>query len=171
MTISFYQDIEDVMAFQQNALATNKQVQKSLKLLRYALPVLIIIVDLMLANHNATDGFALPIPGAIIAVIWLVFMPRWYNRSIMSKTKAMMLDPMNDSFFGFREMTFDENGFSVSGSHSSSRLDWVAVKKLTETPTHYFIYISTLTSFTIPKSKITQEEVAELDRLLKTYTA
>jgi hypothetical protein len=78
-------------------------------------------------------------------------------------------DPMNTNVFGFCEMILDDESVKVNQTELSSSLKWSAIKRLDETPEYFFLYVTANSAYSIPKEKISAEEVKELDELFKKH--
>lgn len=169
MTVSFYQDIDDVMAFQEHAVLRTPGVRKMVMRSRILLLVLIVMLDLVMGNAS-TGSFGLPVVGLVLGLLAFVLYPKLYNRMVLARLRNVMLDPLNDSYFGLREMTLSEEGLAVNGDHSNSFVEWEGIKKVERTHTHIFVYISAQQAHTIPANKVSAEEFVAIAAYLETHT-
>lgn len=170
MTIGFDQDLADAMAFQRHFAETNKHIRKSVKVLQYAFPAILMGFALAITpwNVDALNLIVSLLPAALIAVLWLVFVPKWYMRSLMRKTRRIMQDPGNAKLYGRREMTLDEEGIRVKTADVDETIKWSAIVQWDETPDYYFLYLSTSNAYGIPKRKLARSDVEALRSLFNT---
>lgn len=168
MTIRFEVNMDDIMAFQRHVYDTapvNIRIRKN----RWGVPILLSGLALLIYVANERVLSASVVVAIAFAIFWGVFMPGLLRRSALKRSERIYSQPENSSFFGFNEMTFDEDGIKDVESDRTGIYGWDAVLKADETKERIFIFVSGLTAFIIPKPKLTNEELCELRSLLTKY--
>jgi hypothetical protein len=82
-------------------------------------------------------------------------------------TKKIMSGSDNSSMYGNRTMIFTEDGIEVKTAESNSSLKWSMVKRLGETSDYFFLYISAVSAYIVPKKKIATTEIENLKILFE----
>jgi len=156
-------DMADVMAFNKHHILESKAHKKVniILLFIFAVPF---ITSLILDSDST--GALFPVLFLIFGIIY-VFKIRL--QSLLRRAKKELSKPENANMFGVHEMEFNDAEIKINDSESSVILKWNAIKRLDETPEYFFLYISSINAYCIPKKKISTNETEELNVIFKKY--
>jgi len=163
MRVVFDVDMADVIAFNKHYILESKAVKKSnvILLLICAVPFIISLIF-----GSGYSGFVFPILFLIFGIIY-VFKLR--SQILLRRAEKELSKPENINAFGTFEMEFNDEEIKINESELNTILKWNAIKRLDETPEYFFLYISSLNAYSIPKKKISANETEELNVIFKKY--
>lgn len=175
MTIRFDMEMEDLLAFQRNFYGSNKHLRKQGMTLRsvfflggaiFFWPAIKIISAGYPAWHIA------PLTLILCGLLWctLAFLsPKWLIDFNVRNARRQYLKPESESSFGATEMEFGEDGFTVDRKGIRGRMSWASVLKIAETKDYFFLYVTDVAANTIPKRKLTEQEVGKLNEMFNKH--
>lgn len=170
MTICFEPNIDDVIAFHRDyysACPVLARRARGIRLTYFAVVAVWILMLVMLYNNGVVNSTTIVL--GVCSVIWLllgIFTKRRLISASLKQVRQMYGQHGTSSYFTPVEMTFDESGISTLKTSVKSHTAWEGVVRWSETDGYFFIYHTPLEAFTVPKSKLSADEITELEYLL-----
>ncbi len=172
MIIRFSPNIDDIMAFHKDYYSSSRQLRKQVTTLR----ILYLIIAVFLAWYAIeaiSDGgswtnpaFMAMVALSLLSLLFGIFIDRRLMAINLRRARKSYVLPGNSIYFEPVEMEFGDNGISIRREAGESTSCWNAVIKVSETPCHYFVYVSEISANIIPKRILTKDEDSELKRIL-----
>ena len=168
MTVRFTTTEEEVLAFHRHHYETDPVHVRSRKKVVWVYPMFYVAIGILL---SARDFQWTPIViFSVIALLWILFLPRYLMNRSLRYAKKRMADPNNRAmYFAEREMTFTEDSIHAVTAEADDKLLWSGIVRVDETADAYYLYTSALTAFLLPKRVLTTREEEELRRLFVMY--
>jgi hypothetical protein len=142
---------EDYAAYASDNYSPARNRAKGAKTLRYVFPVVILVSQLAYAiarrRWTTLDTF-----WVVVAAAWFFFFPKWFARSMSSRLRDNAESESSKGSLGFRELILDESGVTERTEFGQVQRHWHGLERLSETPSHLFIYYGKHAAFIVPKS-------------------
>lgn len=166
MKISFELTMEDWMAFQENYFSQSKYVKRTKILITAMGSTLFIIVALWEFFEVNRNYYMIGIY-LIFSLVWLVFLPKSFDKSYLKEAKKMLEEGDNSALLGIHHIELTNEYFLVKEPGTEYKTHWSTIKKVLENEKYIFIYITSASACIIPKFKIenNKEKVAEFIKI------
>ena len=170
MIINFNIDMDDMMSFQKRYIQTSMAIRKVKRMLTFVFPLFILVFSFIaFYNRHSRIDIAFVAIVAVVCALWVIFIPKFFEKSSLRKAKKILSKPENAIMFGKFEMMFNDDNFEVKTPSSSSNLQWNSIRNIDETSSYFYLYLSEASAYIIPKQKISNDEADELRILFKTH--
>lgn len=167
--LNFEFEIDDWIAFQEDFLSNSKTFQKSIKGSQLSFVILFVGVILIDTIFNGFQGWSMTIVYLMLSGLWFFYAPRILFGVAMKQTKAMIEEGKNKNILCMHYFLINEDGVFFESEFHKEDLLWKGVERVNETEKYYFIYVTGLSAFAIPKEKISEENIKIIDTLVENY--
>lgn len=103
--------------------------------------------------------------GVLIAALWMVFIPKYYARSLRRNATKMVDEGRGNDFLGPQQLTLGEERMEWVSNTTSSYAAYSAIERIGAGYGCYFIYIGAIKAFIVPFSAF--EDKAQEKRFLE----
>jgi hypothetical protein len=169
MQIEFDFDMNDWMALQTNRINTLKQMKALHMIMVLMMPAAscVMIIYEILTHEFSLTGL---IVYAIISLLWVLFVPKWYKKRVLARVRKQIEDGDNSGILGKQTLIFTDDGITQITNEAKYETKWSGIKKLVEIKDYYFLYNTAVSAIIIPKQKIAAQ-LTEVDRIIKSKIA
>lgn len=153
---------EDLVESQRFHIAGSPAVRR-----RQRLGMIIVSAVIMLACLiSAGDAAGKPsrpsmlILGIVLSAVMCLWLRFSHQRNSRNLVRAMLKEGSTDGMFGPQEIEIDDSGISKRSDVRGSFAAWSVVRRLDETDTHVFVYVSSIEAHVIPKNRVTSGDLS-----------
>lgn len=106
----------------------------------------------------------------ILAIItWFYFLPKLFRLHMNRRVRKFIKD-YNDPLIGRHTMSFNHKSISDSCDVAQESIKWNAIEKIEETEKHFFLMLSEIRAYIIPKKVFSDEnQLEEFKETIKKY--
>ena len=139
----------DLVAFNHYHAASSDTLKSAYRRNRYVSTLTLVLLAVLC--WRAWDALPLALSFGLFGFIWFFFSPRYVRRERGKQVKRMYAEGRNEGTIGRQKLRVAPSGLTNSSEQGESQINWSAVERIAETPSHIFIYISAVTAFVIPR--------------------
>ncbi|MBO6516600.1 MAG: YcxB family protein [Bacteroidia bacterium] len=150
LTVTFYFDHDDWLAYQHYYADNSKAVRRSRTYFRWILPFTLFGLTAVLFRNEPIIAAVLVATGVILFVTY----PKRIRKDYEKRLRKRLKKDDSESLFGHREMIMHEDYFIVKTEISEVKTQWSGIKRMEENEDYIFLFESSLTAHIIPKHKI-----------------
>ncbi|MCW3052033.1 MAG: hypothetical protein JWN14_1203 [Chthonomonadales bacterium] len=156
MRIRYESKLEDYVAFNDYHYSHSPTMKGYLFWYRYLGACAILFLPyLMLRALGSTASLLLIFPVSLIGTAFFVAIaPRILKRRLKHNARKFLSEGKNDSFVGEKELEITEAGLIARSEYTETKLAWGAFERIASTPTHTFLYLSSVQAYVIPHNNI-----------------
>ncbi|WP_254842698.1 YcxB family protein [Bacillus sp. MRMR6] len=154
MEIKYNLSEEDYLKFNLFHVKNSETAKKSLKMQRYATPIIYIIIAYVFANLADIPFLYTFLPFAFIGGLWSIFYPKYFYNHIKRQTKKMIAEGKNDGLLGRHTMNLSEEGIVDTTANGETKVNWSGIIKYKEDDATLYLYNSSVSAYIIPKRDI-----------------
>ncbi len=168
MKLKFDFDMNDWMQFQKLYLVESKQYRWTKFLVMIIIPlffVILIVIDILSGTFRVPMYLIL----AAAAVAWVVFYPKRMLKTTLKRIRKMLEKGDNTSLLGKHSFEFTNDNILYHDPSGEAVTSWSKVVRFVDTGNYYFLFITSISAYIIPKHKLnfTEDKLKQLDVLLK----
>lgn len=159
MEIQYELTEEDYIHFNLSHIHRSKTGKRMLLLQRFIGPFLILgsgaflIVVLHENSWWELSGYG------VIALLWFLYYPKYFNRHIRKQTKRMIKERGNEGMIGPHTMELDKDGLCDRNEFGETRVSWSGIKEVVEEDEYVYLYNASVSAYILPKRGQDMEEV------------
>ncbi len=157
MKIEYELSKQDYIDFNIYHANNSEVVKKSLLVQRYVTPVIFLILPFLLGRVTEIPLWYWFTVFLVTAVLWVAFYPRYFMAVTMKRVSRMVDEGKNKDLLGKQSIIVDEEGFIRKSQNGENRMNWSGVEKIVSAEKHFFIYVSSISAYVIPKSPFENE--------------
>ncbi len=152
MKVEYSLTEQDYIKYNIDHMHNSETGKKALRTSRFFQPMLFLLAPFLLNGffHMKLSYWMLSF--VVIFIAWVIFYPKFLQRSITRKVEMKMRTGSGASLLGNRVLELQKNEIVEKSSSGEFRKGWDAVQKIIETDRHIYIYISASAAFIIPLS-------------------
>ncbi|MED5051508.1 YcxB family protein [Anoxybacillus rupiensis] len=154
MEIRYRLTEEDYVQFNLFHIKHSKAARRTLTIQRVIPPVLFLLVAWVFAEIGHASFLGLLITFSIVAVLWVIFYPSYFDRAIIRSAKRMMKDGNNEGLLGEHHLVMTEEGIVDSTSYGETKVSWGGIKAFKEDRHSFYLYNSAVSAYIIPKREL-----------------
>lgn len=148
---------QDYIDFNIDHMKNSNILKRSLLMQQYGIAVLYLVMPFIFANVTDIPLWYWLTSFVIAAVLWIIFYPKYFMSASAKRISKMIDAGKNKDMFGKHSLTISEEGINEASENGESKINWSGVEKIIETEGHFFIYISSVMAYIIPKSAFKDE--------------
>lgn len=156
MNFTYHLSEESYVQFNMHHIENSKTVQTSLNLQRFGIPFLYMIVAFILSYVSELSLAYLLTVFSILGVIWIIFYPRYFYRSVKKRTVKFIREGNNEGILGKHEMTLTEEGILDVAENRQTSCSWEGIQRVTEDDYNLYIYNTSMSAYILPKRELSQ---------------
>ena len=164
MEIHYHLTEDDYLNFNLFHVKNSKTAIRSLNIQRYLLPIIFIIAAYLASKYGNMPFLTAFIIYFIVAVLWIIFYPRYFYRHIGRMTRRMMKEGKNDGMLGDHVMKLTEEGIVDSSANGETKVNWAGIIEMKEDDDNIYLYNSGVSAYILPKRELV--DVAEVRSFL-----
>ncbi|MGG3471093.1 YcxB family protein [Neobacillus pocheonensis] len=164
MEIQYHLTEEDYLHFNLFHVKNSKTAMRALNIQRFLLPVVFIIAAYLFSKFGDLSVMEAFIVYAIVAILWIMFYPRYFYRHITKMSKRMMKEGRNEGLLGDHVMKLTDEGIVDSTSNGETKVNWSGIFEMKEDDDNIYLYNSGVSAYILPKREL--KDVAEVRRFL-----
>jgi len=167
MIVRFAPTRDEMLAFQRHFIKTDPASVRARKKIVWGAAIIYIGVGLLIAYGNSIlfQQITAIVLFTVIAVLWLIFSPRYILSASMKRVEQRLSEKENAMFFAEREITFSQESIRTITEDGEETFRWKAMIKLVETKDSYYLYNSAITALILPIRVFTEKQDEELRTL------
>ena len=145
--------LDDLIAFNHYHVNSSQTFKSSYRKSLFGVPVylfVIICVILYIVGCNLT-GLATGAPIVILAVLWFLLYPKYYNHAVIKSYRKMLSENCNNGMLGKQKVLFQSNKLVEITEKSKTEYDGKFLNKIVETDAYLYLYLTSITAIIIPK--------------------
>jgi len=171
LTVRYHLKPDDIGAFGFSACLRSGQVRKGQTFMASLYVLGFFILGALVASTQSTflryvvSIVAFTLFGVLFATVTWQNYPRALRRNMMKVENP----DVGRSMFGDFSLTVASDAFEVDHELTFSRTKWAAVRELVETPDHFFLMLSPVRGYVVPKAALSGATPQELADLLRQH--
>ncbi|AXI10808.1 hypothetical protein CUC15_18475 [Oceanobacillus zhaokaii] len=168
MEINYNLTEEDYLNFNLFHMKNSKSVMNSLKMQRFLTPIFFILISYLFSQLGDTPFLFAFIPFLIISIIWIVFYPRFFYKTVIRNVKKMIREGRNGGLIGKHRMIITEDGITETTSTDETKVNWSGIQAFKEDNDYFYLYNSSVSAYILPKRELKNAD--EVKDYLKKYS-
>lgn len=157
MEIRYNLDEEDYLAFNSFHVRSSKMIIKALRVQQFLGPVIFFLVPVVFAGLGDESFPALMFIFLLASVLWVWLYPKFFWRSVMSRTKKALKEGKNEGVYGPHSMWLTEEGVREVNTKGESSVIWSGIEQLKEDKANFYLYTSAFGAYILPKNQLADE--------------
>ncbi|ARF17020.1 YcxB family protein [Sporosarcina ureae] len=145
---------QDVVAFNLYHVKNSKVGKNSLQWQRYISPLIFLLFAYFLSIFTDMAKGPLFATFALTSILWVIFYPKYFYYHITRQVSKMLRAGKNEGLVGEHSMKMNKIGIVDQTSVGETKVQWSGVKQLIEDADYFYIYMSTVSAYIIPKRDV-----------------
>lgn len=158
---------QDYINFNLFHIQNSKMATKALKIQRYTIPVLYLVLAYIFATIGDSSYILSFIIFSIFGILWFVLYPKFYYRTVIRNVKKMMKEGRNEGLLGEHHMLLTSEGIVDNNTTGETKVAWSGIQEVKEDKNYLYLYNSSVSAYILPKREITNLE--ELKSYIKNH--
>ncbi|MCJ7842473.1 YcxB family protein [Lederbergia sp. NSJ-179] len=158
MEIKYNLTEEDYLNFNLFHVKNSKTAKKAMKMQRFLIPIVFIVIPYVLSKMGDMSLFGLLIPFLLISILWIMFYPKYFYHYVIRHTKKLIKEGENDGLLGEHRMILSEEGIVDSASNRETKVTWSGIKTVKEDKHNIYLYNSSVSAYILPKRDLDDVE-------------
>jgi hypothetical protein len=158
---SFNVNKEDVLALRWHYYSSSPTVRKTRVWGQLTIPLVMVLLAFSNVYH-APGHHAPAIILLVLAAVWALFYPRYYNWYLLRKAEKMFKETSYQKAFGAYKITLDEDGIISASPVGESKHSWSAVHRVLLTAHHLLIFLAGPQGYTIPRIQVPDTTIQDM---------
>lgn len=153
MELNYTLTRDDYIAFNLHHANNDSASKKRINFLRILLPVAaaFMMVLTLLTNHSGVVTTIISIvPALAIGIVWIIFLPRFYNFLLVKNIKKMLEKREKSEFEGPVHLVLGQDTLHLQKETGTSETKYIAVERIEEDSQHLYIYIGAISAIIVP---------------------
>ncbi len=142
---------DDYVAFNMHHAQHSERVQKVLRVQRW-MSLIFLLIPLLVSWVEGEFLLGMFVAFALLAVLWFLFYPKYFYRSIKKNIGKVINEGDNSSLTGEHTMMVTEEALVEKSSKGEVKTPWSSITQIRETDEHIFILVSAMSGYVIPTS-------------------
>lgn len=151
MEVKYNLTKQDYIDFNIYHVKNSNTIKKSLLIQRYAIPLIFIISIFLFTILTDIPFLYLFTIFFIVSVLWIAFYPKYFVSDAMKRISKMLDESSNKDLLGKHNTIINEEGLTEKSENGENKINWNGVLRIVSTENHFFIYISSISAFIVPK--------------------
>ena len=161
MELKFEMKKEDYLAFNLYYVHQSATVKRSLLFQRFLGPIIFLSFALLFSWWTKESIAGILITFAVLSAVWILFYPKYFYGHIKRNVNKALNEGTNANLLGQHEFTFTEDGFIEKNRVGERHVNWSSIEKFEENDDYYFLYLSTMSAYILPKHSFRNKDQAE----------
>lgn len=150
---------QDFVDFNLNFIDTSPVMKRSLLIQRFIFPLLLVASPATLSDLIGVPFPILMTVFSALALLWAIFFLKWFKSRIARKSNKLIASGKVPGVIGPHELFIEQGVISDKTSASITRYE--QIEKVIETHTHFFVYVSEVMAYIVPKKVFSSPEEFE----------
>ena len=151
MRFEFDLNKQDYIDFNICHIKNSETLRKSLLFQQYIPAVVYLVLPFILVNVTDIPLWLWLTVFVLAAILWVVFYPKYLISSTIKRISKMVNEGKNKDMLGKHCLTFNDEGIIETSKNGESKISWSGIEEIKETDKHFFIYISSIMAYIVPK--------------------
>ena len=156
MRIHFERTMDDMIAFNDYHFRHSPYMKRFMFWYRLigALAIILLstlLIQILLPPSPYPFGFIMSLIGA---GFFVAIAPTMIQRRMKKQARKLYSEGKNASALGAQELEVTETGLIARSEYFETKMAWGAIERIESTPTHTFLYLSSVQAYIIPHDKI-----------------
>jgi hypothetical protein len=163
--VEFDISLDDIAAFNQyHSTCHSLMARRSYRMALVIVPAAVLLCAVLFAPlrppilRSPIAYWAIPL---LVALAWLFFYPRLYQRGLKQMVVKAMSDGQNRGTLGRHLISIDETGLNEKTDVNDSHWNWLGVEQIQQNENYIFVYISSIMAHVIPKRAFPHPDQAD----------
>ena len=158
MQINYHLTEEDYLHFNLFHIKNSNTGRKALMIQRVLSPVMFVVIAFLFSYITETPFLFMFIPMFILAILWLIFYPKYFYNTIIRQSKKMIKEGKNNGLLGEHTMMLTEDGLSDLNQKGETKVNWSGIEVFKEDNDYFYLYNSSVSSYILPKRALSDEQ-------------
>lgn len=159
MTIEYNVSEQDFVNFNLFHAKHSKQAKNAKLLSVYGGAALcFFMLVFVLVVMRGYDTVSVCVYGAIIAILWVIFFPKYYEFRVKKILAKHISEGKNNDFLGHQKLTLQEDCMEKISDSSTIHIKYTAIEKIAHDYDCVFVYVGAIQAFIIPFSAFPDAE-------------
>ncbi|MBT2701126.1 YcxB family protein [Bacillus sp. ISL-40] len=158
MEVNYNLTEEDYINFNMFHIKNSQSTMRSLKIQRFSIPIIYIILSFVLSNIGDIPFLFLFIPFLIVSIIWVIFYPKYFYKRVIHRIKKMINEGKNDGLIGEHNIIMTEEGIVDSTPTGETKVNWSGINNLKEDQEYLYVYNTSISAYILPKRDLKNVE-------------
>ncbi|RDW17394.1 YcxB family protein [Oceanobacillus chungangensis] len=155
MKINYNLTEDDYLKFNLFHMKNSKSVMRSLNIQRFLTPVFFILISYLFSKIAETPFLFAFIPFFIMSILWIIFYPKFFYKTIIRNVKKMIREGQNGGLIGEHHMIFTKDEITESTSTDETKVKWSGIQAFKEDNDYFYLYNSSVSAYILPKRELT----------------
>lgn len=102
------------------------------------------------------------IPFLLISILWVIFYPKYFYRSIIRNKKKLVKEGENEDILGEYRLALSETGIAERTSKKETQVTWLGIHIWKEVQQAIYLYNSSVSAYILPKRDLQNVEGAKM---------
>lgn len=143
----------------------SKTYRKSMNLQRFLIPAMYLLLAVIFSYVLDLPLLVLFIPFLIFAILWVIFSPSIYYRTIKRTAIKVIREGNNEGMLGNHSMIFSEEGLREISTTGETSISWSGIVNFGEDDSNFYLYNSGMSAYILPKKDL--QDVESLRKLIQ----
>jgi hypothetical protein len=164
MIIRFERTMDDMIAFNDFHYSHSPFMKRFMFWYRWGGALFIFLVCTLLIQALTPGSPALfaPLLSLVGAGVFAAIAPSAIRRRMRKQVRKLYSEGKNVSALGELELELTDTGLIAKSAYTETKLAWGAIERIESTPTHTFLYLSSVQAYIIPHNKIIEGDYRAL---------
>ncbi|RDW22444.1 hypothetical protein CWR48_01685 [Oceanobacillus arenosus] len=154
MEINYNLTEEDYLNFNLFHMKNSKSVMKSLNIQRFLTPIFFILISYLFSLISDTPFLFAFIPFLLISILWFVFYPKFFYKTVIRNVKKMIREGKNSGLIGEHHMILTEVEITESTATDEIKVKWSGIQAFKEDDEYFYLYNSSVSAYILPKREL-----------------
>jgi len=156
MRLYFERTLDDMIAFNDFHFRHSPYMKRFMFWYRLIGALAIVLVSTVLSQVlTPTAPFLFSFILSLIgAGVFVVLAPSLVQKRMKKQVRKLYSEGKNVSALGAQELELTDTGLIARSEYMETKLAWGAIERIESTPTHTFLYLSSVQAYIIPHDKI-----------------
>ena len=169
MKLKFKVEMEDIVALNLFHFENSPTIKKIQLLYTWGFSIFLFFLFGAIAIYHKTIGF-FPL-GLIVSILYFIYIRQSFKKRHEKLVKKMYGEGKNKGILGNHEMLLSETALITSSEVSKAETQYSAIEKVLTNDQFGFIYLSSVTAFVIPRSRVCEGDFKQFIDELNTRIA
>ncbi len=150
--ITFTMEEEDVLAFNEFVCSNSQSHRKAMRRAWLFVPCSFLGYALFLWHWGVAVSIQMAL--TFVALVWLAFYPEWARSRRRSYALKMYREGRNAGVYGLKQVRAEADGLHIYSDLVESRIAWVVVERIDQTPRYVFLFVSALSGVVVNRDNL-----------------
>ncbi|MEN0658102.1 YcxB family protein [Caldifermentibacillus hisashii] len=154
MEIKYNVSEEDYLNFNKFHIGTSKTFKRALFVQRIIGPIIFIVFSFIFSKMGDISFLSLLIPFIILSILWFIFYPKYFYKSVIRNTKKVLKEGKVGGFLGEHMMALTDEGIVDSTATEQTKVSWAGIQSFKEDEHNLYLYNSSVSAYILPKKEL-----------------